>query len=75
MAVDVVHEFKSIRVGRIKETDHNNVIFEVRIERISDDQIGPQLEELERADVGDVAPTNRTASPSPLPRRKMKVPC
>jgi hypothetical protein len=34
VAVDVEHEFEGIRVGRIEEADHVNVILEVRTERI-----------------------------------------
>jgi hypothetical protein len=34
VAVDVEHEFEGIRVGRIEEADHIDVILEVGIERI-----------------------------------------
>ena len=34
VAVDVEHEFKGIRVGRIKEANHINVVLEVGVERI-----------------------------------------
>jgi hypothetical protein len=54
IAVDVEHEFEGIRVGRIEESDHINVVLEVGVEGIGNDQIGPQLEELERIDVGDI---------------------
>jgi hypothetical protein len=43
MAVDVKHEFEGIRVGRVKEADHINIILEVGVEGIGDDQIGPLL--------------------------------